>query len=126
MAISGGVWVAAGATMLDVPEREFIDFLIEHGVLYRDKATRGLAGMAAKERAGWVVMKRTEVNRPDGTTMAVSRVFITQRGLAKLAELIERKAPHLCKTRAATADQPIQLALLPTALADGLAAGRPT
>lgn len=122
-ASKGAVGVRIAAKLMDVPEREFITFLIQYRVLYRDKATGGLAGMANKESVGWVETKRFEVARADGTMRIVARVLITQRGIGKLAELIERKAPHLRKAKAANFSQQAQLTLpmAPAGAQEGMA-----
>lgn len=105
----GAASLRVAAKVANVPERQFIGFLIANCWLYRQG--RGLLAKADKERAGWVETKRVEVQRKDGSTMAVARVFITTSGLAKLAVLIERKAPHLRKAKTATASQQTQLVL---------------
>lgn len=111
-ASKGAVNVRVAAMVAGVPERACIDLLIEHRWLYRQGAGRWLHGYADKVRAGLVEMKRFEVPRTDAPPKVVARVLITQRGLAKLAELIERKAGHLRKAKAATDSQQAQLTLL--------------
>lgn len=107
----GAVSVRAAANLADVPQGQFVAFLIEQGWLYRDRDHRGLMAKADKLRAGLVETKRVEVPRPGGKPMAVARVLITTRGVAKLAELIERKAPHLRNSKARRGGQQVQLAL---------------
>lgn len=110
-ASEGAVNVRVAAKLADVPEGVFIDLLVEHGWLYRQGRRGGLLGKSDKERAGLVETKRVEVPRSEGAPKVVARVFITTRGLAKAAELIERKAPHLRKAKTATDSQQAQLTL---------------
>lgn len=110
-ASEGAVPVRVAANLANVPQGQFVTFLIEQGWLYRNGGQSGLMAKADKLRAGLVEMKRVEVPGPKGKPMAVVRVLITTRGLAKLAELIERKAPHLPKSKARSASQQVQLAL---------------
>lgn len=93
----GAVSLRVAAKIAQVPEKSFIAFLLEQRWLYRPRDGVGLLGFADKERAGLIEMKRVEVPRSDGPPKAVARALLTQRGLAKAVELIERKAPHLRK-----------------------------
>jgi len=105
------VSLRVAAKLANVPEQQFIGLLIEHCWICRQRGRRGLMGKADKERAGWIEMKRVELDRLQGPPMVVARVLITQRGLAQVVELIERKAPHLRKAKTATASQQTQLLL---------------
>mgnify|MGYP000290579680 CR=1 FL=1 len=110
-ASEGAVSLRVAAKLANVPEQQFIGLLIEHCWICRQRGRRGLMGKADKERAGWIEMKRVELDRLQGPPMVVARVLITQRGLAQVVELIERKAPHLRKAKTATASQQTQLLL---------------
>ena len=96
----GAIPVRAAANLANVPQGQFVAFLIEQGWVYRLGGRGRLMAMADKLRAGLVEMKRVEVPGAAGEPRAVAQTLITTRGLAKLAEMIERKAPHLRKPQA--------------------------
>lgn len=110
-ASEGSVGVRVAAQLANVPQGQFIAFLIERGWLHRKGGRGGLVGAADKLGAGLVEMKRVDVAGPNSTTRTVAQVFITQRGLARLAELIEREAPHLRCAKAVSTSHQGQLAL---------------
>lgn len=116
-ASEGAVNVRVAAMIAGVPEGACIDFLIDQRWLYRQGSGKWLHGYADKVQAGLAEMKRFEVPRTDAPPKVVARVLITQRGLAKLAEMIERKAGLLRKAKATTDSQQAQLTL-PIAPAD--------
>lgn len=110
-ASAGAATVRIAASIVQLAEQEFTRLLIEERLLYRPRGRGGLMGYAAAIRAGLVEMKRIEVPLDDAPPKVVARAYITQRGLAKVAELVEVR-----KRTAQATDQPVQLALpLPNA-----------
>lgn len=97
VATDGAVCLRVAAKLAQVPEKQYIEFLQQEGWIFRHHHSRTLMGYTDKERAGYLELKRTEVTRDDGSSKTVEQVLITPKGLAKSTELIERKAPWLCK-----------------------------
>lgn len=66
---------------------------------YRLEAAAGDATCTpcAQKEARYLELKRTRVTRDDGSEKTVEQVLVTPKGLARFADLIERKAPWLRK-----------------------------
>lgn len=95
----GAVCLRVAAKLAQVPEKQFISFLSGEGWIFRHHHSHTWTGYSDKERAGLIELKKTRVQRDDGSEKTVEQVLVTPRGQAKAAELIERKAPWLHKLR---------------------------
>ena len=93
----GATCLRITAKLAQVPEKQFIQFMRQEGWITRHRHSHTWMGYSDKEAAGLLELKRTTVTRDDGSDKTVEQVLVTPRGLAKLAELIERKAPWLKK-----------------------------
>ncbi|WP_455154540.1 phage antirepressor KilAC domain-containing protein [Cupriavidus campinensis] len=91
------VCLRVAAKLLQVPEKQFLQFAQQENFIFRHHHSRVWQGYSDKEKAGLLELKLTEVTRDDGSTKTVEQVLITRAGLAKLAECIERKVPWLKK-----------------------------
>ncbi len=88
--------IRLAAKVAQVPERQYIQFLIEHKILYRDGKGR-LMGYRDREHAGWIEHKWTRVQIDQEEVREIAQVLVTPLGHTKIAELIERFSPHLQK-----------------------------
>jgi len=95
----GAVCLRVAAKLAQVPEKQFISFLSSEKWIFRHHHSRTWQGYSDKEQAGLIELKKTPVLRDDGSEKTVEQVLITPKGQAKVAELIERKAPWMHKTR---------------------------
>lgn len=95
----GSVCLRVAAKLAQVPEKQFIHFLNQEGWIFRHHHSQTWQGYSDKEKAGLIELKRTRVQRDDGSEKTVEQVLVTPKGQAKAVELIERKAPWLHKTR---------------------------
>ena len=95
----GAVCIRIAAKLAQVPEKQFFAFLNQEGWIYRHHHSKTWMGYSDKESAGLLELKKTPVQRDDGSEKIVEQVMITPKGQAKAAELIARKAPWLHKTR---------------------------
>lgn len=93
----GAVCLRVAAKLAQVPEKQFLSFLRSEGWIFRRHHSNTWQGYGDKEKAGLLELKRTRVTRDDGSEKTVEQVLVTPRGQAKVAELIERKAPWLRK-----------------------------
>jgi phage antirepressor YoqD-like protein len=91
------VCIRIAAKLLQVPERQFISFLLAERWVFRHHHSQTICGYSDKEQALLIELKKTTVTRDDGSSKTVEQVLITPKGQAKLAELIELKVPHLRK-----------------------------
>lgn len=107
---TGAVGLRVAAKVAQVPERQFIALLQQHNWIFRTTPLSNWQGYADKEAAGLLEMKCVPIPHGDGTESNVYQVRITPKGMARIAELIERKAPWLRKAAAAN----------PTATAPGV------
>lgn len=103
---AGAVNLRLAAKLAQVPERQFIALLEAHCWIFRTHQNSYWQGYHDKEAAGLVEMKCVTYRRPDDTESTTYQVRITPKGMTKLAELIERKAPHLRKAARPAAHQP--------------------
>lgn len=74
--------------LLGVPEKKVIAWLLTHGWYYRDHAGR-LCAKAEKIASGYLDTTPIEIRRSDGV-QTVPQAVVTQRGLAKLGELLAK------------------------------------
>lgn len=93
----GAVCLRTAAKLVQVPEKQFLQFLQSENWIFRHHHSRTWQGYSEKEKAGYLELKRTRIPRDDGSEKTVEQVLVTPRGQAKAAELIERKAPWLRK-----------------------------
>jgi len=93
----GAVCLRAAAKLTQVPKKQFLQLLNSEGWIFRHHHSHTWMGRSDRERAGLLELKRTRVTRDDGTEKNVEQVLVTPRGLAKIAELIQRKHPGLGK-----------------------------
>jgi phage antirepressor YoqD-like protein len=105
---NGAVCMRTAAKLVQVPEKQFLRFLNDEGWIFRHHRSNTWQGYAEKEKAGLLELKRTRVVHGDGFEKTFEQVLITPKGLAKAAELIERKVPWLRK--AATFAQEVNAA----------------
>ncbi|MES9294351.1 phage antirepressor KilAC domain-containing protein, partial [Cutibacterium acnes] len=87
----GAVCLRIAAKLLQVPEKKFLQFAHAEGFIFRHHHSRVWQGYSDKAKAGLIELKLTTVTRDDGTEKTVEQVLITRAGLAKLAELLEKK-----------------------------------
>lgn len=95
----GAVCLRVAAKLAQVPEKQFLQFLRAEGWIFRHHHSHTWQGYSDKEKAGLLELKRTSVTREDGSSKTVEQVLVTPRGQAKIAELIERKAPTMRKVK---------------------------
>lgn len=83
---NGNVNMTLAAKTLQVPPHSFMAWCDTHGWTYK----RGTQRMAYQDKinAGYLDMKTDTVQRPDGSDKAVYQVFVTPKGLTKLAKLL--------------------------------------
>jgi anti-repressor protein len=96
----GAVCLRVAAKLAQAPEKQFISFLHQEGWIYKPRNSITWMGYSDKEKEGVVELKRTVVMRQDGSEKVAEQVLVTPKGLAKVVELIERKAPWLRKVLA--------------------------
>lgn len=87
----GAVGLRIAAKLLQMPEKQFLQFANAEGYIFRNHHSRVWQGYAEKAKAGLVEQKFTTVERDDGSTKVVEQVLITRLGIAKLAEKLERR-----------------------------------
>lgn len=88
----GAVGLRIAAKLLQMPEKQFLQFANAEGYIFRNHHSRVWQGYADKAKAGLVEQKFTTVEREDGSTKVVEQVLITRLGVAKLAEKLERRS----------------------------------
>lgn len=87
----GSVGVRIAAKLLQMPEKQFLQFANAEGYIFRNHHSRVWQGYADKAKAGLVEQKFTTIERDDGSTKVVEQVLITRLGIARLAEKLERR-----------------------------------
>lgn len=80
--------VRTAAKLLGLPERRLISWLLTHDWYYRDHSAR-LCAKASKIASGYLDTVPIEIPRSDGI-QTVAQPVVTQRGLAKLGELLAK------------------------------------
>ena len=98
----GAVCLRVAAKLLQIPEKQFLQFANAEGFIFRHHHSRIWQGYSEKVKAGFVELKLTTVERDDGSAKTVEQVLITRAGIAKLSELIERKNECLMNSRVKT------------------------
>lgn len=87
----GAVCLRVAAKLLQIPERQFMQFANAEGFIFRHHYSSIWQGYSDKVKAGMVELKLTRVEREDGTTKVVEQVLLTRKGIAKLGELYQRR-----------------------------------
>ena len=92
--IAGGdglVNLMTGAKILQLPPRKFTDFLRENHWIYRRAGGRSNLAYQDKIQAGYMTHKVYIQTDDDGTEHVREQAMITPKGLAKLAELLQKE-----------------------------------
>lgn len=84
----GSVGLRIAAKLLQMPEKQFLQFANAKGFIFRNHMSKVWQGYNDKAKAGLVEQKITTIERDDGTTKTVEQVLITRLGLAKLALML--------------------------------------
>jgi phage regulator Rha-like protein len=87
----GAVGLRIAAKLMQMPEKQFLQFANAEGFIFRNHYSGTWQGYSEKAKAGLVELKFTKVERSDGTEKTVEQVLITRAGLAKLAAIHERR-----------------------------------
>jgi phage antirepressor YoqD-like protein len=90
----GAVNLRIAAKLLQVPEKQFLQFANAKGFIFRNHFSHTWQGYADKAKAGLVELKLTTVERDDGSSKTVEQVLITRPGLTKLAQMLGVSMPH--------------------------------
>ena len=98
----GAVCLRVAAKLLQMPEKQFLQFASAEGFIFRNHHSRIWQGYAEKAKAGLVELKLTTIERDDGSTKTVEQVLITRAGIARLAERLERRNRCTTTTQKAT------------------------
>lgn len=98
----GAVCLRVAAKLLQMPEKQFLQFASAEGFIFRNHHSRIWQGYAEKAKAGLVELKLTTIERDDGSTKTVEQVLITRAGIARLAERLERRNRCTMTTQKAT------------------------
>ena len=86
----GAVCLRVAAKLLQMPEKQFLQFANAKGFIFRNRHSRIWQGYSDKAKAGLVELKLTTVERGDGSSKTVEQVLITRAGIAKLAQMLGR------------------------------------
>ena len=89
-AARGGVSITKAAKILNLPPTAFFAWLQQHGWLYRSGSHGGWLAYQPRIDRGQLQHRVITVERSDGTPRIVEQVLVTPKGLARLAELLER------------------------------------
>ena len=92
----GSMCVTDAAKVLGMRPKDLFAYLSGAGWTYRRAGNSGWLAYQARIAAGLAEHRATSVERPDGTEKVVSRLLITPKGLAKLAQDLgggQHKAP---------------------------------
>ena len=86
----GAVCLRVAAKLLQMPEKQFLQFANAKGFIFRNHRSRIWQGYSDKAKAGLVELKLTTVERGDGSSKTVEQALITHAGIAKLAQMLGR------------------------------------
>lgn len=86
----GAVCLRVAAKLLQMPEKQFLQFANAKGFIFRNHHSRVWQGYSDKAKAGLVELKLTTVERDDGSSKTVEQALITHAGIAKLAQMLGR------------------------------------
>ncbi|TDK26176.1 DNA-binding protein [Luteimonas aestuarii] len=89
----GAVSITAAAKVLSIPPSAFFAWLKEHSWIYRSSDHGGWLAFQPRIARGQLKHRVITVERSDGTPRIVEQVLVTPKGLARLAELLERAEP---------------------------------
>jgi len=88
----GLILISNAAKTLQVEVQTLFAWLMANRWIFRRQGSKRYIGFADKLRAGYVKHKYDDVPMPDGTTTQKERVFLTPKGLARLAVIFGREA----------------------------------
>jgi phage antirepressor YoqD-like protein len=74
----GAVCLRVAAKLLQMPEKQFLQFASAEGFVFRNHHSRIWQGYAEKAKASLVELKLTTIERDDGSTKTVEQVLITR------------------------------------------------
>lgn len=83
----GSLCLRESAKALQIREKDFISYLVQHKWIFRNHNSGTLQGYAARVQSGDLEHKVTTVLRADGSERVVEQVRVTPQGLSKLAKL---------------------------------------
>lgn len=89
---SGAVCLRVAAKLLQMQEKQFLQFASAEGYIFRNHHSRIWQGYATAAKSGLVELKLTTIERDDGSSRTAEQVLITRQGIAKLAERLEKRA----------------------------------
>ena len=103
----GGVSITAAAKALNLPPTALFAWLKDAGWIYRSGAHGNWLAYQARIDRGQMRHRAVTVERSDGTPRLVEQPLVTPKGLARLAELLERgeklEQPHVDSPNASPA-----------------------
>ncbi|WP_338329698.1 phage antirepressor KilAC domain-containing protein [Commensalibacter sp. Nvir] len=88
----GSMCITNAAKDLQVRPKELFDYLIQNGWIYRRNGNATWLAYQKKIQQGLLEHKVTEISCDDGSQKIIEQAKVTRKGLAKLAELLNRKA----------------------------------
>lgn len=88
----GSFCLTDAAKMLKLAPRQFFEYMQANGYIFKRPGCAVWLGYQDKVQAGLLVHKSTVVTRDDGTEKVAEQVRITGRGIARIAEKLDRAA----------------------------------
>ncbi|WP_338330453.1 phage antirepressor KilAC domain-containing protein, partial [Commensalibacter sp. Nvir] len=88
----GSMCITNAAKDLQVRPKELFNYLIQNGWIYRRNGNATWLAYQKKIQQGLLEHKVTEISCDDGSQKIIEQAKVTRKGLAKLAELLNRKA----------------------------------
>lgn len=88
----GDLCVREAAKVLKESPKRFVAYLIEHKWVYRHASRGSLVGYQDRVHAGYLTHRVMTYTDNDGHEQARQQVLVTPKGLAKLAQLLGKKA----------------------------------
>lgn len=87
----GMILISDGAKALQMQIKDLFAWLMRNSWVFRRHGSKRYVGFADKLKAGWIVHKLHHVTMPDGTEVQKEQVFLTPKGLARLAVIFGRE-----------------------------------
>jgi len=87
----GLILISNAAKTLQIEVQALFAWLMANRWIFRRPGSKRYIGFADKLRAGYLKHKYDDVPMPDGTTVQKERVFLTPKGLARLAVIFGRE-----------------------------------
>ncbi|CAK7192256.1 hypothetical protein COMNV_00447 [Commensalibacter sp. Nvir] len=88
----GSMCITNAAKDLQIRPKELFNYLIQNGWIYRRNGNATWLAYQKKIQQGLLEHKVTEISCDDGSQKIIEQAKVTRKGLAKLAELLNRKA----------------------------------